>query len=134
MNERVRGSGEYLDLSSRERQIMEILFRRGRATVAEIREDLTEPPTAAAVRTMLARLEAKGHLVRKADGPRNLYSPTVATENARRSTLRRVMRTFFQDSPLRTVAAILEEAEGDLADDELDRLAGMIEAARRKGR
>lgn len=125
---------DYLDLSSRERQIMEILFRRGRATVSEIRADLPDAPTSPAVRTMLARLEGKGYLQHTQDGPRNVYAATVSLRRARQSAVQRMMQTFFGGSPVKTVATILDEADAELSAEELAELARLIERARRKGR
>ena len=125
---------DYLDLSSRERQIMEILFRRGKATVSEIRDDLPDAPTASAIRTMLLRLEEKGYLTHNQDGPRNVYSATVPLELARQSAVRRMMQTFFEGSPVKTVATILDEADAELTHDELAELGELIERARKRGR
>lgn len=125
---------DYLDLSSRERQIMEILFRRSEATVSEIRTDLPAAPTPPAIRTMLARLEDKGYLTHTQNGPRNVYAPAVSLQRARQTAVRRVMQTFFDGSPAKTVATILDESDAPLSDDELSELAGLIERARRKGR
>lgn len=125
---------DYLDLSSRERQIMEILFRRGSATVSQIRADLPDAPTPPAVRTMLARLEEKGYLTHTQDGPRNVYAAAVSLRRARSSAVQRMMQTFFDGSPVKTVATILDEAEVQLSDAELSELTRLIDRARRKGR
>lgn len=130
----MKPTDDYLDLSSRERQIMEILFRRGEATVSEIRDDLPSAPTPPAIRTMLARLEDKGYLTHTQSGPRNVYAPTVSRQHARQSAVQRVMRTFFDGSPVKTVATILDESDARLSDDELSELTRLIERARRKGR
>lgn len=128
------GEDETRDLSARERQIMDALFRRGEATVSEIREGLPDPPTASAVRTMLIRLEDKGHLKRKRQGNRNVYRPTISPAKARRSALDRLIDNFFEGSPARMVAAILDRTSGELDDEELERLQEMIAAERRRGR
>lgn len=125
---------DYLDLSSRERQIMEILFRRGRATVSDIRADLPDAPTPPAVRTMLARLEDKGYLEHSQDGPRNVYCATVSLQRARQSAVQRMMQTFFDGSPVKTVATILDETDARLSAEELVELTRLIERARRRGR
>lgn len=130
----MKPTDDYLDLSRRERQIMEILFRRGEATVSEIRADLPSPPTAPAIRTMLARLEGKGYLTHTQKGPRNVYAPAVSLQRARQSAVQRVMQTFFDGSPVKTVATILDESDARLSDDELGELTRLIERARRKGR
>lgn len=124
----------YLDLSSRERQIMEILFRVGKATVAGIRAELPDPPTPPAIRTMLARLEEKGYLKHTQQGPLNVYSAVVPLARARRTAVKRMMQTFFDGSPAKTVAAILDEAAGNLSDEDLQDLARRVERARRSGR
>lgn len=127
-------TSDYLNLSSRERQIMEILFRRSRATVAEIRRDMPDPPTPPAIRTMLARLESKGYLRHTQDGPHNVYAAAVPLDRARQTAVRRMMQTFFDGSPVKTVASILDESAGALSADELSDLAQLIERARKKGR
>lgn len=122
------------DLSARERQIMDAIYRRGEATVAEIREDLPDPPSASAVRTMLLRLEDKGRVARRDSGGRNVYESTTPRSDARRTAMDRLMETFFEGSPIRTMAALLDRADADLSEEELDRLAERIEEARREGR
>ena len=119
------------NLSRRERQIMDVIYARGEATVGEVLEDLPDPPTYSAVRAMLRKLEAKGHLGHDAHGARYVYRPTVPASDARDNALDRIMRTFFGGSPSKTVAAILEQE--DLSRGELDELAGLIEQARRRG-
>lgn len=124
----------FLELSSRERQIMDVVYRRGKAAVAEIRAGLPDAPTASAVRTMLKRLEEKGYLEHEQEGPRNIYRPTLSRETARDSALERLLRTFFGDSPTDAVAAILDRSAGAISDEELDRLEALVERARRSGR
>jgi len=111
---------------------MDILYNLGRATAAEVMERLPDPPSYSAVRAMLRILEEKGHLVHAQDGPRYIYAPTVAPEQARKTALHHVLGTFFDGSPARAMAALIRE--GDLSDAELDRLAGLIEGARKEGR
>jgi predicted transcriptional regulator len=122
------------DLHPRERQIMDVLHRGGAASVAEVREGLADPPSYSAVRAMLGKLEAKGHVSHARDGMRYVYRATEARETARETALGRLLRTFFDGSPAQAVAAILDRSAGDLSEAELDDLAGMIEQARRKGR
>lgn len=122
------------ELSRRERQIMDIVYREGRATVADVREDLPDPPSYSAVRAMLRVLEEKGHLDHEQQGPRYVYFPTTPREEATESALKRVLRTFFDDSTEKAVAALLDLDERELDEDELDRLASMIDEARREGR
>ena len=122
------------DLSRRERQIMDSIYRRGRATAAEVLSDLPEPPSYSAVRTMLRLLEDKGHLQHEQDGPRYVYVPMVARENARVSALQHLVSTFFNGSAEQAMAALLEISDADLSDEQLERLQQMIENARNEGR
>ena len=122
------------DLARRERQIMDVIYRRGEATVAEVLDDLPDPPSYSAVRAMLRKLEDKGHLAHREDGPHYLYSPTVPRDEAQESALSRLVRTFFDGSPARAVAALLDMPSTRLSDDELSELAGMIQQARQGGR
>jgi predicted transcriptional regulator len=121
----------HLDLSRRERQIMESLFRRGSATVAEVRLDLPEPPSYSAVRTMIGLLEAKGQVRHRSDGRRYVYAPVVARDKARGSAVKNLLRTFFDDSVELAVASLLDPAERNLTAAELDRIEKLIERARR---
>ena len=121
-------------LSRRERQIMDVLFRLGEATAADVLEGLPDPPSYSAVRALLRILEEKGQITHTQDGPRYVYHPTVAPEKASRSALRHVLRTFFDGSAEQAVAALLDEAGDDLSDAELDRLASLIAQARQEGR
>ena len=120
-------------LSRRERQIMDVIYRRGRATAAEVLEGLPDPPSYSAVRALLRLLEEKGHVHHEQDGPRYVYVPTVARDRARRTALKHVVRTFFDGSATEAVAALLD-GETRLADAELDRLSALIEQARKEGR
>jgi predicted transcriptional regulator len=117
-------------LSRRERQIMEVVYELGRATAADVRERLPDPPSYSAVRAMLRILEDKGHIVHEQDGPRYVFLPIVPREEASETALRRLVRTFFAGSPEGAMAALLD-LEGDrLDEDALQRLAEMIEKAR----
>lgn len=115
-------------LSRRERQIMEILYRRGRATAAEVLEDLPDPPTYSAVRAALRLLEEKGHLAHAMDGKRYVYRPTTPRSRARSTALRDLVRTFFGGSTEQVINALLEEQKPSSA--ELERLAKLIDQAR----
>ena len=126
-------AGPLEKLGSRERQIMEIIFRRGRATAAEVLEDLPDAPSNSAVRGMLRLLEEKGHLRHEYDGPRYVYLPTADPERVSRSAMRHLVRTFFDNSAGSAVAAMLGMYEARLGDDDLDRLENMISQARQKG-
>lgn len=123
-----------LPLSRRERQVLDVLHRLGRATAAQVREALPDPPSDSAVRTHLRILEEKGHVQHEQDGPRYVYLPTVAREAAGRSALRHLLRTFFADTPERAVAALLDETAAELSDDDFDRLDDLIRQARDQGR
>ena len=118
-------------LGKRERQIMEIVYRRGRATVSEVLADLTDPPSYSSVRAMLRYLEDKGELRHEEDGPRYVYLPTAPAQEVRGSALRHVVRTFFNGSVSTAVAALLESRS--LSPDEYRRLARLLESARERG-
>ena len=121
-------------LSRRERQIMDIIYRLGQATAAEVMEQLPSPPGYSAVRAMLRILEEKGHLRHEEQGPRYVYLPTLPREKARSSALKQLVQTFFEGSTEQAVAALLGMSTAPLSDEELDRLAGLIEQARKEGR
>ena len=120
-------------LSRRERQIMDILFRRGRATAAEVMADLPGQPSYSTVRTQLRVLEQKGHVRHQEDGIRFVYTPAVARHAARKSALRHVVETFFDGSPERAVAALLGGEAAKLSDEQFDRIAELIAKARKEG-
>jgi BlaI family penicillinase repressor len=122
------------DLSRRERQIMDVIYRRGQATAAEVLEEIPEPPSYSAVRAMLRVLEEKGRLCHVQQGPRYVFLPTVARETARKSALKQLVRTFFDGSTEQTVAALLDMGASRLSDAELDRLSKLIKQARKEGR
>ena len=122
------------DLSRRERQIMDILYESGASSAAEIQRRLPSPPSYSAVRAMLSVLESKGHVEHEQDGPRYVYRPTVPVERAARSAFKRLLRTFFDDSLEDAVATLLDISPSKLTNDELDRLAKVIDDARRDGR
>jgi len=117
-------------LSRRERQIMDALFQLGEGTVAEVREAIPDPPSYSAVRTQLRILEDKGFLGHRQDGPRYVYAPTIAKENASQSALRHLRDTFFNGSAEQVMAALLTDTDTSISEAELDRLASLIEAAR----
>ena len=121
------------DLSRRERQIVDILYAQGRATAAEVQAALPDPPSYSAVRAMLRILEEKGHVRHEQDGPRYVYAPIVARDNAKRSALRHVLRTFFDGSAEQAISALLDDSSARLSEAELDRLARLISQARRNG-
>lgn len=120
-------------LGRRERQIMEIIYRRGTATAADVLADLPDPPTYTAVRGMLRLLESKGHLRHEHDGPRYVYHPTIDPSRVSMSAVRHLVRTFFDDSASSAVAAMVGMYEDHLSDEDLDELERLIERARSKG-
>jgi len=126
-------SAEYR-LSRRERQIMDALHQRGRATAAEVQAALPDPPGYSAVRALLRILEAKGHVKHRREGACYVYVPRASRGTARRSALKRVVSTFFQGSVAQAVSALLEAADSRLSDSELDNLQQIIEQARKEGR
>lgn len=121
-------------LTRRERQIMDVVYRTGRATAAEVQEALPDPPSYSAVRAMLRILEEKGHLKHEQDGPRYVFMPTVPRDKARKSALRQLVTTFFEGSTAQAVAALLGEPDAKLSDEELDRLSRLIEQTRKEDR
>jgi predicted transcriptional regulator len=121
-------------LTRRERQILDILYRRGRATAQEVLEDLADPPSYSTVRALLRLLEERGHVKHTEDGARYVYTPAVARADARRSALAHVVRTFFAGSIESAVAALVESSKARLSRDELDRLAEIIDRAKKEGR
>ena len=120
-------------LSRRERQIMDILFRRGRATAADVMAELPGQPSYSTVRTQLRVLEEKGHVRHQLDGVRFVYMPVLARQAARKSALRHLVDTFFDGSSEQAVAALLGGEGARLTDAQLDRIAAMIARARKEG-
>ena len=120
------------DLSRRERQIMDILFARGRATGQEIQDGLADKPNYSSVRTILRVLERKGYVRHFEEGLRYVYEPTVAREAASRSALQRIIRTFFDGSAKEAVAALLDPGAFHLNEGELQELGRMIERAKKE--
>lgn len=116
-------------LSRRERQVMNIIYARGQATAAEIHEALPDPPTFSATRAVIRTLEEKGHIRHQEQGLRYIYLPVVPAEKARRSALAHVISTFFQGSPSRLMATLLD---GSTTKDELDELEHMIRRAKQE--
>ena len=117
-------------LGKRERQIMNVLYSRGRATVADVLEALPDPPSYSSVRAMLRYLEDKGHVRHEVDGPRYIYAPTAAKAEVRKSALGHVVRTFFDGSVSSAVAALIEA--DPLTPDEYERLSQLLDDAARK--
>lgn len=123
-----------LDVGRRERQIVEIVYRLGKASVADVLEALPNPPTYSTVRAMLGKLRDKGHLTQEEEGPRYIYRPAVPAERARKTAMRQLVDTFFDGSVDRAVVALANLSDADLDPDRLDALARRIRAARQEGR
>jgi BlaI family penicillinase repressor len=121
-------------LSRRERQVMDILFRRGEATVAEVMGDLPDPPTYSAVRSVLRILVGKDLVSHREDGPRYVYLPAVSPNRARDEALSHVVRTFFEGSAEQAMTALLRMSDTRLGDAEIDRLGELVKKARNSGR
>jgi predicted transcriptional regulator len=122
------------DLSRRERQILEILYAKGKATAAEIQSALPDAPGYSATRALLRILEEKGHVQHESDGVRYVFLPRVGKERARKNALQQMLRTFFDNSAGDAVAALLDGSTARLKPEELDRLEALIEKARRESK
>jgi predicted transcriptional regulator len=123
-----------IHLSRRERQIMDIIYRLGHASAAEVQKNLADPPSYSAVRALLRVLEEKGHLRHKKNGARYVFLPTQPRQNAARSALRRLLRTFFDNSAERAVVALLDVSDLKLSPTDLEHLTQLIDKARKEGR
>jgi BlaI family transcriptional regulator, penicillinase repressor len=121
-------------LTRRERQVMDILFRRGEATVSEVMNDLPDPPTYSAVRSILRILTEKGVITHREDGPRYVYLPAMSTERAQEDALQHLVSTFFDGSHEQAMTALLRISDAELSDAEIDRLRERIRRARSTGR
>ena len=121
-------------LSRRERQIMDVVFRLGKATAAEILAGIPDPPTGDAIRRLIRILEEKGFLHHVADGPRHVYFPTVKPEQARRSALDHVVQTHFRGSVSQAITALLESSAEELTEQDLERITALIDEAKLEGR
>jgi predicted transcriptional regulator len=119
-------------LSRRERQIMDILYQRGKASASDVREAMEDAPGYSAVRAMLRVLEEKGHVKHQAEGLKYVYVPVVAREKAKRSAVKHLLDTFFGGSPEQIVAALLDVSATRLTREELDRMSELIEKAKRE--
>jgi predicted transcriptional regulator len=125
---------EQQKLTRRERQIMDVLYRRGRATVAEILQNIPDPPGYSGVRGMLRVLEEKRHIRHEEKDLRYVYLPVVPRDKARRSAVLHMLDTFFEGSPEQAVATLLDVSARHLSSPDFDRLAALIEKAREEGR
>jgi predicted transcriptional regulator len=120
-------------LSRRERQIMDVLYERGRATAAEILAALPDPPSYSAIRALIKVLEDKGHVKHQEDGPRYVFTPSVPRSKARRNAVKHLLQTFFDDSASEAVASLLGSA-GKLKPEELDKIEELIARARKENK
>ena len=127
-------SSTHAALSRRERQIMDVLYRRGRATAADVLAALPGTPHSSTVRTQLRVLEDKGHVRHESDGLRYVYVPTLPRQTARKAALRHLVDTFFDGSAAGAVSALLGRDGGRLSDEDLDRIEALLRSARREGR
>lgn len=121
-------------LGARERQILEVIYRLGEASVAQVRAELADAPSYSTVRTMIRLLERKGLLRHRQAGTRYVYRPTRSRTAASRQALKDLVRTFFGGSAAEAVAAILHASSADLTDQDLDRLEQLVEEARQQGK
>ena len=121
------------NLSRRERQIMDIIYQKGCATAADVLDNLPEPPSYSAVRAMLRILEEKGLLRHKHDGPRYVFTPLISRNKAKKSAMKNILMTFFDDSPESAMATLLDVSKSDLSEKDFDRLEEMIKKAKGKG-
>ncbi|MGD0438719.1 MAG: BlaI/MecI/CopY family transcriptional regulator [Bryobacteraceae bacterium] len=121
-------------LSRRERQILDILIQRGKASASEVRQAMPDAPSYSAVRTLLRVLEDKGHAKHRSEGLRYVYLPTVPREKAKRSAVQHLLDTYFNGSPEQIVAALLDVSSTKLTRPELDRMTEMIEKAKQEGK
>lgn len=131
MAKRTTEAGPQAELGRRERQIMEIVYRRGRASASEVLSDLTDPPSYSAVRGMLRYLEEKGHLKHEQDGPRYVYLPTSPQKKVRASALSHLVHTFFDGSASEAAAALIESKP--MSRTEYTRLVQILEKAKKQG-
>lgn len=121
-------------LSRREREILDILYRQGKATASEVKDAMPDAPTYSGVRGMLRVLEEKGHVRHENDGLKYVYTPVVNPEKAKKSAVKHLVDTFFKDAPDQVVAALLDVSSKRLTREELDRMSEMIEKAKREGK
>lgn len=125
---------EQQKLSRRERQIMDVLYRMGRATAAEVHQAIPDPPGYSAVRAMLRVLEEKKHIRHEEKDLRYVFIPVVPRDKARRSAVRHLLDTFFDGSPEQAVATLLDVSSDKLSEEKFDQLTALIEKAKQEGR
>ncbi len=126
-------SSELINLSRRERQVMDLIFEHKQLTAQEVMEKMADPPGYATVRSILRILEEKGHLQHSKSGRQFVYTAIASTEKVRQKSLNHVLKTFFGGSLKEAVSTFLEQSDTDLSEEELDELTNIIEAAKKKG-
>jgi BlaI family penicillinase repressor len=122
----------FLNLSRRERQIMDAIYRLGEASVAEVLEEIPDPPGYNSVRVTLTILERKGHLKHRKKGQKYIYRPVFVSERARRSALKHILSTFFEDSTPKVLSTLLDMSASKLTEEEMDELSLMIQNAKKE--
>ena len=127
-------SADRLELNKRERQIMDVVYRRGSATAKEMLEELPDLPSYSASRAMLRLLEQKGHLKHRKNGAKYVYYAAVPREKARKPQLKHLMHTFFEGSVEAVVAELFEIGQENMSDEEWARIMTLIEQAKKEGR
>ena len=120
--------------SRREREIMDALYKLGKGSAADIRDEIADPPSYTAIRTLLTILENKGHVRHASDGTRYIYRPAIAREQMGKRAMDSLLKTFFDNSVERAVTALLSHEDADISREDLDRLAKLIDKARKEGR
>lgn len=128
------GSRSSKHLSRREQQVMDIVYRLGKASVADVLQQLDDPPSYSSIRAKLGVLERKGHLIHKSEGAKYVYYPKVPRNRARRSALKKMLQTFFEGSTGAAAVALLEMEPSQLTREEIDALSALIEKAKKEGR
>ena len=127
-------SSDHQSFSRRERQIMDVIYRKGHATASEVMDEILDPPGYSTVRTLLGVLEKKGHLTHERRGYHYVYTPTIALDKVSTSMLEHVMHTFFEGSAERVVSALLDISESDLTNSEYDKILEIVKDAKKDGR
>lgn len=121
------------DLSKRERQVMEVIYKRKGASAKEVQEDIPDPPTNSAVRSVLIILEKKGFIRHKRQGKKYIYTPTIPPKKARYSAVKQLLATYFDNSLEKAVSTMLEIRNKDLTEEDLERLTQIVQNVRKEG-
>ena len=122
----------YLNLSRRESQIMDIIYRLGKASVADVLNEIPDPPGYNSIRVLLTILEKKGHLKHHKEGQKYIYSPVMVPDKAKESVMKHMLNTFFDGSPSKVMSTLLDMSASELSDKEIDQLSQMIAKARKE--